>query len=504
MHQSPQRTTCVKALYGNKNKRRRAIPYTPQIAIAMQTSRQRIFYILADLLSASLAWFAFNLVRYFTLPINYGLTFEKYFSMPVVLLGQLLFPSMMVILYAISGYYNTVFFKSRLSDALNAFGISLIGSIIIFFAALFNDTINDRLGNVELLLVLWLFFGLIVTAGRLVVTTHTTALIKKGKIVFDCIIVGDTLQTVQLAKDLETKYPHMGYRVAAIASDSPSVLASSPYRTISTNDIEAESQASNISAFIVVPDNQADNVRDTILLINKLLPLGKSIYLTPNDYQLVAARPRTSMVAGHVLIDVSSANVPDSTANLKRIGDILLSSLALLLLLPLFLVLAVLIKRDSKGPVFYSQERIGYKKKPFKIYKFRSMRTDAEKDGPHLSSPNDSRITPMGTVLRKYRLDELPQFWNVLKGDMSLVGPRPERAYYLKQILDKAPYFNIIHQVRPGITSWAMVKYGYATSVEQMVERMRYDLIYVENVSLVVDLKILFYTVRTVLTGKGI
>ena len=138
------------------------------------------------------------------------------------------------------------------------------------------------------------------------------------------------------------------------------------------------------------------------------------------------------------------------------------------------------------------------------IYKLRSMRTDAEADGPHLSSASDPRITPIGAVLRKYRLDELPQFWNVLKGDMSLVGPRPERAFYLEQILEKAPYFNIVHQVRPGITSWAMVKYGYATTVEQMVERMRYDLIYVENVSFGVDLKILFYTVRTVVTGKGI
>lgn len=471
----------------------------------MQTSRQRFYYILADFISASIAWFAFNLVRYYTLPFNYGiLSVESYFTMPVVMLGQLLFPTLMVLLFAVSGYYNTVFFKSRLSDTLNSLAVSLIGAIIIFFIALFNDTINDRLGNVEQLLVLWLFFGVLVTIGRLIVTSHTTSLIKQRKIIFDCIIVGNSDQAVKLADELEKKYPHMGYRVAAIATDEDLKAKDCPYSIISTDRIEEVAAATNTSAFIVVPDNSSDTVQGTISIINRLLPLGKSVYLTPNDFQLVAGRPRTSMVAGHVLIDVSSANVPDSTANLKRLGDIACSAIALLLLAPVFGVIALLIKRDSRGPVFYSQERVGYKKKPFKIYKFRSMRTDAEADGPHLSSPTDPRITPLGTVLRKYRLDELPQFWNVLKGDMSLVGPRPERAFYLNQILSKAPYFNVVHQVRPGITSWAMVKYGYATSVEQMIERMRYDLIYVENVSLSVDLKILFYTVRTVLTGKGI
>ena len=154
--------------------------------------------------------------------------------------------------------------------------------------------------------------------------------------------------------------------------------------------------------------------------------------------------------------------------------------------------------------VFFSQERIGYRGRPFRIYKFRTMYVDAEERGPLLASENDRRITPFGRVMRKYRLDELPQFWNVLKGDMSLVGPRPERKYFIDRIVRKAPYYYLLHNVRPGITSLGMVKYGYAENVEQMVERLKYDILYYENMSLLLDLTILIYTVKTVFTGKGI
>ena len=155
--------------------------------------------------------------------------------------------------------------------------------------------------------------------------------------------------------------------------------------------------------------------------------------------------------------------------------------------------------------MLYKQTRIGLHNRPFTIYKFRTMREDAEKDGvPRLSSGDDERITPFGKVMRKYRIDELPQFWNVLKGDMSIVGPRPEREYFIEQITQRAPFYTLLHQVRPGITSMGMVKFGYAGSVDEMVERMKYDLIYLENMSLINDLKIMVYTVETVLTGKGI
>ena len=213
---------------------------------------------------------------------------------------------------------------------------------------------------------------------------------------------------------------------------------------------------------------------------------------------------RVSNIVGEPLVDISKADMSESTINLKRTSDIIISIIALILISPLILILSILIKCDSKGPIFYKQKRIGYHKKPFNIYKFRSMKVDAEANGPTLSTLDDPRITKLGKIMRKYRLDELPQFWNVVKGDMSLVGPRPEREYYIKQIIKIAPYYSLVHQVRPGITSWGMVKFGYASNVDEMISRLKYDLLYIENVSLAVDLKIIFYTINTVFTGKGI
>ena len=172
--------------------------------------------------------------------------------------------------------------------------------------------------------------------------------------------------------------------------------------------------------------------------------------------------------------------------------------------LPIILFLAIGIKLTSKGPVFYSHERIGQFGKPFILYKFRSMYTDAEKNGPALSSKDDNRITSFGKFMRKSKLDELPNFYNVLKGDMSLVGPRPERKYYIDQIIEKAPHYLHLQKVKPGITSWGQVKYGYAENVEQMINRLQYDILYIENMSVYVDFKIMIYTILIILKGRHI
>lgn len=260
--------------------------------------------------------------------------------------------------------------------------------------------------------------------------------------------------------------------------------------------------AGQVSRVILLPE--PEGLKHTATLIGKLLPLEIGIYLTPDLQSLLVSRPRFDDVVGEPLVDITKPNMTPLTSNCKRTADVVVSALALIILSPIFLLLAIAIKCDSRGSILYRQERIGYHKKPFMILKFRSMRCDAEASGPELTTVDDPRVTRLGKVMRKYRLDELPQFLNVLRGEMSLVGPRPEREHYIRQILERAPYYSLVHQVRPGITSWGMVKYGYASNVDEMVERLRYDLIYLENVSLPVDMKILFHTISTVLTGKGL
>ena len=209
-------------------------------------------------------------------------------------------------------------------------------------------------------------------------------------------------------------------------------------------------------------------------------------------------------IRGIPLVDVTDNNFSPAAQNIKLFLDKVCSVVALVLLSPLFAYIAWRVKKDSPGPIFFRQERIGYLGEPFMMYKFRTMYVNAEENGPLLASEDDCRITPFGRIMRKYRLDELPQFWNVLKGDMSLVGPRPERKYFIDEIVKKAPYYYLLHNVRPGITSLGMVKYGYAENVDKMIERMEYDILYYENMSLTLDLTILIYTVKTVITGKGI
>ncbi len=468
--------------------------------------RQRIKYLLSDFILLNVGWLLFTVIRYTVLPEYFTIhySFYRHVTSAPVLLGQFLFPIMMVVLYWISGYYNQVFFKSRLEEIFNTVYVSLIGTIIIFFTVLINDAIPERMQNYEMLMALWALLAVPVYIGRLITTNIAANKVRSGEISFNTLIIGNITGANSIAEKVCKQRLGNGFNVVGIINigKDSHIKTYNDVPVYSFHELEDTINSNDVSRLILVPDNSIK--QKTGELINHLFRFDCSIFVTPDFYSLIVSRPRIDNIVDEPVIDITNPSTPASTLNSKRIGDVIFSALALIILSPVYLAIAIAVKRDSKGPVIYSQERIGYHQKPFKIYKFRTMKVDAEQNGPLLSSDSDNRITKVGKFLRKYRLDELPQFYNVLRGDMSVVGPRPEREYYIHQIIEKAPYYNLLHQVRPGITSWGMVKYGYATTVNQMIERLQYDLIYLDNISLLVDLKILFHTVNTVLTGKGL
>ena len=251
---------------------------------------------------------------------------------------------------------------------------------------------------------------------------------------------------------------------------------------------------------IAIGGGDRDNLE---AILNALEGTLVEIRIIPDIYDILSGSVRMSSIYGAPLIEIDREIMPQWQRSIKRLLDWTVSIFALLILSPLFAVIGLMVKSTSKGPVFYLQERIGRHGRPFQIIKFRTMHTDAEAQGPQLSRDDDPRITSVGRFLRKSRLDEFPQFLNVLLGDMALVGPRPERAHFIARIMERAPHYHHLQKVRPGITSWGQVKYGYAENVDEMVQRLRFDLIYIENMSIALDIKILFYTVLTVLKGRG-
>ena len=231
---------------------------------------------------------------------------------------------------------------------------------------------------------------------------------------------------------------------------------------------------------------------------------GIKVYDLNTHFEKTLGQIRIDYVNASWLIFGDGFNQGAARTFIKRVFDIVCASLLTVLALPLMLLTAIAIKLDSRGPVFYTQERVGRNGRVFRVIKFRSMRTDAEKDGkPRWATTNDDRITRVGHLIRLARIDELPQLLNVLKGEMSLVGPRPERPYFVEQLTQEIPFFAVRHSVKPGVTGWAQVRYQYGSTIEDSQEKLQYDLYYVKNHTLFLDLVVLFETIGVVLTGKG-
>ena len=474
-----------------------------KLDINNKAHRQRIKYVLGDYLMSNLAWFTYNCVRWKLGTVIGHEYLISYLKSNMVVAGQIFFPLLMMVVYAFSGYYNNVCRKSRVQELLTTAASSAINTLLIFFMALINDVIGVRGSDYEMILILWgLIFGF-VYAMRAIITNIASREIKSRRWTFPAIVIGSGSAAVNFVNKLNSKRRSSGYDIRGyvnIPGENP--VKGNPLPCYELDELKEVCEQEGIWELIVVPTR--DDTRQTMNALNKLFGLGLPIMISPERFNMIQSQVRISDIYGKPLVNISRSSMSDSSKNLKRAIDVIVSIAALIVLLPLFAIVACIIKATSPGPIFYLQERIGLHNKPFNIIKFRSMIQNAEATGkPQLSSDDDPRITPFGRFMRKYRIDELPQFWNVLKGEMSIVGPRPERKFYIDQILQRVPSYALLHQVRPGITSMGMVKFGYAKNVDEMVERVKYDLMYLDNMSLLNDLKILIYTIKIVFTGRG-
>lgn len=466
--------------------------------------RQRIRYVAVDLVTANIAILLFDILRFYSLPSeNIGfVSLAGFLSSRVLLVEQAVLPLIMMCVYAVSGYYNEPLQRSRIQEFFTTALTQIANTLFIYFALLTNQATSVRATNIMMLMSLYLILVAVTYTGRWCVTGAMLSRFRSGKKLYNVLVAGSPETVCPVAAKIKETSGRTGMHFAGyICMEGDKEEFPKKEKVYTPDELLGSCKRGDIHEIVLC--GAADEA--TILhRIHCLIPLEVPLKITPDSVSALNSNIRLQSIYEEPYIDASTANVSEFTKNVKRLMDISVSALALLLLAVPMGVIALMVRHGSPGPALFSQERIGYRRRPFRIYKFRTMRTDAEASGPQLSSENDPRVTTLGATLRKYRIDELPQFWNVLKGDMSLVGPRPERRFFIKQIMERDPSYTLVHLVRPGITSWGMVKYGYASHVDEMVRRLRYDLIYISNMSVSVDIKILIYTLKTVIKGRGL
>ena len=465
---------------------------------------QYVKLIAADFGAALLAWMSFYLLRKYLLNEMTGYHFTE--GVLFDLTGSaVVIAGFWVVLYTLIGEYRDIFRKSRLAEILSLGRASLLGAVVIFFTLLLDDqgVVNYRAYYKTFTAYLLLHF-LISAVFRTLAITSMQRQIRKGHIYFPTLLVGANALALQTFHELARTSRHLGLRLVGFASVGdtidPGLAAELPDRG-SYQRLPALVRALKIEQVVIAIEPSEHRLIQDILTLLDGSPTRISIL--PDLYQMLLGSVKVNHLFGTPLIEIKQDLLPVWQVVLKRGIDVVGSLLFMLLACWVYAATALMVRLSSPGPVFYRQERIGRNGHPFRIIKFRSMYVDAEKQGPALSSDHDPRITPWGRFMRKVRLDELPQFWNVVKGDMSIVGPRPERQFFIDQIVKIAPHYRHLHRVRPGLTSLGQVKYGYAETVDQMVERLKFDILYIENMSIAMDFRVVLYTLKIIVEGRG-
>lgn len=462
----------------------------------MQNRLLVVFFILMDWITATTAWVLFYYFRKTSIEnVEFQIGESFYW-------GIFILPILWVLLYYFQGTYHGVKRLYRFKLFNLTFAGTLLGTIFIFFALLLDDEISGYQLYYKSMFLLFGIHFLVTFIPRLLFISIMVSRIHSGKAGFKTLLIGGSDKAVEVYTEiiglrnginsfigfvningvdrlLEDRLPYLGH-------------ADNLEKILRENEVE--------EVIIALESVEHDKLKS---IIGRIEGGHVVIKILPDMYDILSGSVKMTNIFGALLIEVNAETMPIWQQAMKRFFDVLLSFIAIILLIPVYIVLAIGVKMSSPGPIFFLQERIGLNGKPFKILKFRTMYLDAEKSGPQLSSSNDPRITPIGRFMRKLRLDEFPQFFNVLVGEMSLVGPRPERQFYIDKIVLIEPQFLHLTKVRPGITSWGQVKFGYAENVEQMLQRMKFDLLYLKNRTLALDLKIMLYTVLIVLKAKG-
>lgn len=468
------------------------------------SERKRFVYVVLDFLAATISWVSFFFVRKYFIDPSVHPSFDIIINDRNFYIGIIVIPMFWIVAYYFTGFYKNIYQKSRLQCLIQTLQITLIGSLVLFFAIVLDDSIDSYTNYYYSFLVLFLTQFIVTLFFRLINVTMTVHRIHKRKLGYATLLVGSNGNALKVYQDLESQAQSEGnYFIGFLNVAEYKSFSLSEYipHLGSYKEIRKIIEKYNVQEVIIAADKSEEHTIESV--ISKIQDAKVTIKIIPDMEKILIGGVKTkSLFVPQIVIPLDQ--MPIWEQNLKRMMDIFASIIAIIILSPVYIITGIIVWSTSKGPIIYSQERVGQYGKPFMMHKFRSMYQDAEKDGkPRLASKIDPRITSFGRFMRKVRLDEIPQFFSVLKGDMALVGPRPERKFFIDQISEQAPEYRLLQKIKPGITSWGQVKYGYAENIEEMIERMKYDLLYLENQSIMMDLKILIWTVMIVIQGRG-
>lgn len=466
--------------------------------------RQTLKYVLWDWFASLVTWILFFCYRKTIENVNIFKDLSVIYNDENFWFGIAFIPIAWLFLFLLSGSYSKVYFKSRVREFGQTMLVTLIGTIVLFFAMILDDHITNYKTYYTLFVMLYMLQFTLTYLGRLTITTITAKRVHRGELGYNTLIIGSNGNACAIYKEISGQKFSSGNIIVGFVNvfdkDVYKVEKYIPHLGSYKDMADVIKQYDIKEAIIAIERSETETIERILVMLENT---DVTVKIIPLMHEFVYGAVKQEGIWHASLIQITPEPMPVWQQVAKRMFDIVASVMVIVLLSPVYIFTAIMVKRSSPGPIFYKQERIGQHGKPFNMLKFRSMYVNAEDMGPQLSTDDDPRITKWGKFMRKVRLDEIPQFFTVLGGKMSIVGYRPERQYYIDQIVQKAPHYRMLLRVKPGITSWGEVKFGYASTVDEMVERLKYDILYIENMNLAVDTKILIYTALIVIQGRG-